>query len=124
MNEGKKMNVFDLVSIDVGSVIGAGIFSMLGTGIYFSGRSVVIALLLGMFLVFLEYIRPFILAAVFDLPGGTYDQSALTMPPVLIGAGALTTIIGNFGISVSGIAIAGYLAQLIPALAPYHTKLQ
>ena len=121
MNEGKKMNVFDLVSIGVGSVIGAGIFSMLGTGIYFSGRSVVIALLLGMFLVFLEYIRPFVLAAVFDLPGGTYDQSALTMPPVLIGAGALTTIIGNFGISVSGIAIAGYLAQLIPALAPYQT---
>ena len=37
MNEGKKMNVFDLVSIGVGSVIGAGIFSMLGTGIYFSG---------------------------------------------------------------------------------------
>lgn len=120
MKTNKQMTVFDLVSIGVGSVIGAGIFSMLGTGIYFSGRSVVLALIFGMLLVFVEYIRPFILSAVFVLPGGAYDQSSLTLPPVLIGAGALITIIGNFGTSVSGLAIASYIAQLVPVLGPYQ----
>lgn len=123
MKESKKMTVFDLVSIGVGSVIGAGIFSMLGVGIYFSGRSVILALILGMFLVFIEYIRPFILSAVFELPGGGYDQSALTLPPVLIGSGALITVVSNMGVSVSGLAIASYIAQLVPALDPYQRVL-
>lgn len=123
MKESKKLNLFDLASIGVGCVIGGGIFSMLGIGISFAGRSVVLAMILAMFLVFMEYIRVFILSATFELPGGTYDQSALTMPPVLIGTTALYTIISNMGTSVSGLAVSGYIVQLIPALAPYQRLL-
>lgn len=34
----KKINLFDLTSIGVGTVIGAGVFSMLGYGIAYTGR--------------------------------------------------------------------------------------
>ena len=117
----KKLGVFDLVSIGVGSMIGAGIFSMLGIGIYYSGRGIPLALIIASLLVFVEYIRSFILAAVFDLDGGSYAHSSLTMPPFMIGAGALTTVIANLSLSVMGLTMASYLAQLVPALANYQS---
>lgn len=117
----KKLGVFDLVSIGVGSMIGAGIFSMLGIGIYYSGRGVVLALIIAAIMVFVEYIRSFILASVFELDGGSYAQSSLTLPPFMIGAGALTTVIANLSLSVMGLTMASYLAQLIPAIANYQS---
>lgn len=117
----KKLGVFDLVSIGVGSMIGAGIFSMLGIGIYYSGRGVVLALIIAAIMVFVEYIRSFILASVFELDGGAYAQSSLTLPPFMIGAGALTTVIANLSLSVMGLTMASYLAQLIPAIANYQS---
>lgn len=116
----KSLGMFDLVSMGVGSIIGAGIFSMLGIGITYSGRGIVIAMLLAMLLTFIQFIRPFVFSAVFDLPGGTYDQTSLVFPPVLIGAGSLTTIISNFSRSVQGLAVASYLAMLFPVLVPYQ----
>lgn len=119
----KKLGIMDLVSIGVGSCIGAGIFSMLGTGIYYGGRGITLAVVLAMFIVFLEYIRSPILSATFVLPGGSYDQSALTLPPFFTGAGALITIISNLSLSVFGISIVSYLAQLVPSVGPYDKLL-
>lgn len=118
--EKKKLNVFDLSSVGIGSIIGAGIFSMLGTGIYYGGRGVTIAVALAMIMVFLQHIRKPIMAAVFVLPGGNYDQDALTLPAFFTGANALMTIIGNLSLSVFGISITSYLTTLVPALVDYQ----
>ena len=80
----KKMSLFDLVSIAVGSVIGAGIFSMLGTGIAITGRSVALALVLGMVLAGMQYLRSVIMAGMFTLKGGAYAQQAMILPPLIV----------------------------------------
>ena len=117
MEEKKKLGLFDLTSIGVGSIIGSGIFSMLGIGIYYTGRGIVLALVIAMFAVYLEYIRSSLVSATFEMKGGSYAQSALLLPPFFTGAGALIMVISNLGMSVQAIAMASYIAQLVPALA-------
>ena len=48
--EEKKLNLFDLVSIGVGCIIGSGIFALMGVGISYSGRGITLALFLLIYL--------------------------------------------------------------------------
>lgn len=114
-----KLKLFDLVSIGVGSVIGAGIFSMLMSGLAMTGRSIAIALVGAMLITILQQTRSIFMSSMFALDGGQYAQQALVLPPVFTGITAVIFVFSNFSFSVFGISIAQYLAQLIPALAPY-----
>lgn len=116
----KKMSLFDLVSIGVGSVIGAGIFSMLGTGIALTGRSIVFALVLSMLLTAMQNVRSICMSTLFALNGGAYAQSALVLPPILRGVNSVSYLTGSLTFSVYGISIASYLVQLVPAWEPYQ----
>ena len=117
----KKLNVFDLTSIGVGTIIGAGVFSMLGYGIAYTGRGIVLALFLAMALVILQSIRYPILANVFELDGGMYALDALTCPRVCAGFTAANDVFFKLGTqSVTVIAFAMYLEILFPALVPYR----
>ena len=103
----KKLNVFDLTSIGVGTIIGAGVFSMLGYGIAYTGRGIVLALFLAMALVILQSIRYPILANVFELDGGMYALDALTCPRVCAGFTAANDVFFKLGTqSVTVIAFA------------------
>lgn len=115
----KKITLTGLVSIGIGSVIGAGIFSMMGTGVYFTGRSIVIALVLATVMVFLQNFRSFILSGMFVLDGGRYEQSALTVPPLISGTTAINFMMQNIGMSVIALGIAQYLASVVPVLTNY-----
>lgn len=119
----KKMNLLDLIFMSVGGIIGAGIFSMVGIGIATTGRSVALALIFGMIFTMSQQIRIIFTSSMFSMVGGTYSQSALLLPPMLTGVTAITTLVTAFSFSVFGIAMAGYLSQLIPALAPYQTPI-
>lgn len=116
-----KLNLFDLISIGVGSVIGAGIFSMLCTGMAMTGRSIALALVLAMIITIIQNIRSIFMSSMFALDGGMYSQQALILPPVFTGITAIIFVISNFSFSVFGISIAQYLTQLLPALAPFQT---
>ena len=116
MKETDKIGLAGLVSIGIGSVIGAGIFSMMGTAIGFTGRSVVVALVLASFMVFGQNFRPYVLSGMFALDGGRYEQSALTVPPLISGATAVNFLMQNLSRSVMAIGIAQYLATIIPIL--------
>ena len=117
----KKLNVFDLTSIGVGTIVGAGVFSMLGYGIAYTGRGIVLALFLAMGLVVLQSIRYPILANVFELDGGMYAYNALTAPRVCAGFAAAQDVFFKLGTSsVTVIAFAMYLEMLFPSLTPYR----
>lgn len=118
-----KLKLFDLVSIGVGSIIGAGIFSMLMMGLSMTGRSIAVALAFAMLVVFLQSIKSLFLSSMFALEGGAYAQQALVLPPIFTGTTAIIYVISNASMSVFGISIAQYLSQLIPALAPFQTVL-
>lgn len=117
---GKKLGLFDLVSIGVGSIIGAGIFSMLCTGMSMTGRSIALALVMAMIVTLLQQVRSIFMSSMFALDGGLYSQQALILPPVFTGITAVIFVFSNFSFSVFGISIAQYLTQLIPALAPFQ----
>lgn len=119
----KKLKLFDLISIGVGSVIGAGIFSMLMSGLAMTGRSISIALVCAMAVTMLQQVRSIFMSSMFALDGGMYSQQALILPPVFTGITVICFVFSNFSFSVFGISIAQYLAQLVPALAPYQTLL-
>lgn len=121
MKEKDKIGLPGLVSIGIGSVIGAGIFSMMGTSIGYTGRSVVLALIIASFLVFGQNFRPFMLSSMFALDGGRYEQSALTVPPLISGATAVNFLMQNLSRSVMAIGIAQYLASIVPVLNDHIT---
>ena len=120
-DEHKKMSFVDLVFMAVGGIIGAGIFSMVGTGIAITGRSVALALIVGMIFTMSQQVRMVFTSSMFAFSGGMYSQSALILPPLLTGVSAITTLVSAFSFSVFGISMASYLAQLFPALANYQT---
>ncbi len=121
MEEKNKIGLSGLVAIGIGSVIGAGIFSMMGTAIGSTGRSVPVALILASFLVFGQNFRPFMLSSMFALDGGRYEQSALTVPPLISGATAVNFLMQNLSRSVMAIGIAEYLGAIVPSLADHIT---
>ena len=69
MENQKKMSLFDLTFMAIGGIIGAGIFSMVGTGIATTGRSVALALLVGMVFTMSQQIRMVFTAGMFQLSG-------------------------------------------------------
>lgn len=119
MNNKKELNLFDLTSIGIGSIIGAGIFSMLMTGMGYTGRSIALAMIFSMLITVIQCIRPLFTASMFALNGGLYSQQALILPPILTGTTTISFVIANLSSSVFGISMAQYLAQLVPALTPY-----
>lgn len=120
MKKNKKMSLFDLISIGVGSVIGAGIFSMLMSGMGMTGRSIGLALIGAMLVTVLQNVRGIFMASMFSLNGGQYAQQALVLPPIFAGVTLWCFVFSCFSFSIFGISIAQYLAQLVPALIPYQ----
>ncbi len=118
-----KLKLFDLISIGVGSVVGAGIFSMLMSGLALTGRSISLALVFAMVITMLQQVRSIFMSSMFALDGGMYSQQALILPPIFTGITVICFVFANFSFSVFGISIAQYLTQLIPALAPFQTLL-
>ena len=68
--------------LSIGGIIGAGIFSMVGTGIATTGRSVALALIVGMIFTMSQQIRYIFTASMFQLSGGMYSQNALVLSPL------------------------------------------
>ena len=52
----KKLNLFDLISIGVGCIVGSGVFALMGFGIAYSGRGITLALFLAMLLCVLQFV--------------------------------------------------------------------
>ena len=108
MENQKKMSLFDLTFMAIGGIIGAGIFSMVGTGIATTGRSVALALLVGMVFTMSQQIRMVFTAGMFQLSGGMYSQNALVLSPFLTGVSAVVTLVTSVSFSVFGISMAQY----------------
>ena len=115
------MNLFDLTFMSIGGIIGAGIFSMVGSGVASTGRSVTLALLVGMIFMMTQQVRYVFTASMFQLSGGTYSQDALVLTPLLTGVSATMLVINSLNRSAFGISMASYLADLFPVLRDYQT---
>ncbi len=117
----KKYGLFSLTNMCVGGAIGAGVFALVGIGIGITGRSAAYAMILGVILYAFTYIPTLFLSAAIPLKGGSYSQSAILLPKVLVGVNALTLVMPFLTIAMMGISMADYLISLIPGLSSFHT---
>lgn len=115
----KLLNLFDVFSLGLGGAIGSGIFVLLGTGIAYTGRSIVLVVSIGCVFMLLAYAYNLVVASMFPLKGGTYSQKALMFNPQLTGLSAVFTYLQGFAFSMYAIAIVEYASIIFPGILPY-----
>lgn len=118
--EKKKLGLFNIFSLGVGGAIGSGIFVMMGFGIAYTGRSIVLAVSVGCLYMLLAYLFHPIMSSMFVLPGGDYDMKAMLMGPTMTGFSALATIVNGLGMASYGLAFASYFVSVFTGLAEYQ----
>lgn len=116
----KKLSLFELCCLGIGSVIGSGIFALIGVGIEQTGRSVNIALVLGILFVTIMMIPSIYLSSVIPLEGGVYTQATILMKKRNAGIFSIIFFFTNLSISIYVISITDYIIELIPVIGPYH----
>lgn len=113
--------MFNLISLGVGGAIGSGIFVMMGYGIAYTGRSIVLAVSVGCLYMLLAYLYHPIMSSMFILPGGDYDMKAMLLGPTLTGFSALCCILNGFGLASYGLAFASYFVAVFTGLVDYQS---
>jgi basic amino acid/polyamine antiporter, APA family len=122
MNEeqGKKLNIWNIIGLGLGGAIGTGIFVLLGFGIAYTGRSIILVVAIGCLFMLLAYWYNLAMPTMFILKGGDYSMKTMLFNPLATGVGAWMTIVNGLAISSYAIAIATYLGIAIPALQGYQ----
>ena len=118
--EKKKLNAFDIYTLGVGGAIGSGIFVMMGSGIAYTGRSIVLAVSVGCLYMLLAYLFHPVMSSMFVVPGGDYDMKAMLLGPTMTGFSALTNVVGSLGMASYSISFASYFTSVFTGLADYQ----
>ncbi|EGY80716.1 APC family permease [Peptoniphilus indolicus] len=117
--EEKSLKLFDVFNLGFGGAVGSGIFVLMGLGIEYTGKSVVLAVGVGCLVMLLAYFYNVLLSSMFVFKGGDYSQKAICFGPVLTGVGAYITFINGFSIAMYSVAIVEYLSIVFPEILPY-----
>lgn len=112
--EKKKLGYLNHIGLGIGSAIGTGIFMMLGFGIAYTGRSIVLVCALGCFLMLLAYWYAGAMGSLFILKGGDYTARPMVFPPLLTGVSAWFQIVGCFVLAGHSLAIAQFAGMAVP----------
>ncbi|MDR1972885.1 MAG: APC family permease [Treponema sp.] len=115
-----KLSLFNLITMCVGMIIGAGIFTILTAVFGMTGRSVSIAMLLASAFAIFLMLPAIFLPSVIQLEGGVYTQGIIMMPKWVAGVYSILCLIAPMGFSTYVISMASYFIQLIPGIASYQ----
>ena len=117
--QGKKLNMLNIFGLGLGGAIGSGIFVLLGFGIAFTGRSIVLVCVGGCLFMLLAYMYNVIMSSMFVFKGGDYSQKALLFNPLMTGFSATMTLVNSMAMSSYALGIIGYIAAVFPGVEPY-----
>lgn len=120
VQEKKSLGLFNIFSLGVGGAIGSGIFVMMGFGIAYTGRSIVLAVAVGCLYMLLAFLYHPVMASMFVLPGGDYDMKCMLMGPVMTGFSALYQVLFSLGLASYGLAFASYFVSVFSGLENYQ----
>ena len=120
MEEKKKLGYLNHIGLGVGGAIGTGIFMMLGFGIAYTGRSIVLVCAAGCFLMLLAFWYAGAMGSLFVLKGGDYTARAMVFPPLLTGVSAWAQIASSFVLAGHSLAITQFASMLIPFVAEHQ----
>lgn len=119
--QGKKLGLWNIVGVGLGSAIGTGIFVMLGYGIAYTGRSIMTVVMAGCLFMTLAFWYQFAMPSMFVLRGGDYSMKSMLFNPMMTGVAAWFVVLQGIGMSTSATVITDYLVILIPALGKVRT---
>lgn len=117
--QGKKLNMFNIFCLGLGGAIGSGIFVLLGYGIAYTGRSIVLVCVGGCLFMFLAYMYNVLMSSMFVFKGGDYSQKALLFSPLMTGFSATMTLVNGMAMSSYALGIVSYIASVFPAVEGY-----
>lgn len=115
----KKLGVAEIACYGIGNCIGSGIFVSLCTGIGYTGKSIILALIAANIIILLAHAYKVLMAGMFVLPGGAYSQAALLQPPLLVGVTAISSIFTGLAFAMYAISIVEYASTVFPGIAAY-----
>lgn len=90
----------------------------MGSGINFTGKSIVLAVGVGCLFMLLAYFYNVLLSSMFTFKGGDYSQKAITFNP-FSGISAYVNFTNGFSIAMYSIAIINYASIIFPSLLNY-----
>ena len=118
--EKKKLGLLNHIGLGVGSAIGTGIFMMLGYGIAYTGRSIILVCALGCILMFLAFWYSGAMGSLFVLKGGDYTARSMVFPPLMTGVSAWFQIVSCFVLAGHSLAIAQFAGKVVPWIAEHQ----
>lgn len=121
MKNKQKLGYLNHIGLGVGGAIGTGIFMMLGYGIAYTGRSIVLVCALGCFLMLLAFWYCGALGSMFVLKGGEYTARSMVFPPILSGVSAWAQIASSFVLAGHSLAITQFASMLVPGIAEHQS---
>ncbi len=119
--EKKKLGYLNHIGLGIGSAIGTGVFMMLGFGIAYAGRSIVLVCVLGCFLMLLAYWYAGAMGSLFVLKGGDYTARSMIFPPLLTGVSAWFQIVSCFVLAGHSLAITQFAGMAVPWIGAHQT---
>lgn len=119
VEKGKKLGFWNIVGLGVGGAIGTGIFVLLGNGIAYTGRSIVVVVSVGVLYMLFAYWYNMVMPSMFVLRGGDYAMRAMLMGKTWTGISSWFVVVSTLSSGGYGIALTGFLVQVLPGLEPY-----
>ncbi len=116
MRKDQNLTFLDVCTLGIGGAVGSGIFVLLGSGIAYTGRSIVLAVVLGCGMMLLAYFYNVLMSSMFIFPGGDYSQKAFLFGPYMTGVSGLFSVIGTVGTALYGMTIVSYLGLIFPGI--------
>ena len=116
MSEQKKLSKWDLLSLSVGQVVGAGVITLIGPAISMTGRSAYIAYAMAIFFGFLVALPYIILTSCVKLTGGEYHMNAMVGGTLKGGMYITAYITQAISCSLMGVSLGTYLNAIFPSL--------
>ena len=116
---GKKLGMLNIFGLGLGGAIGSGIFVLLGFGIGYTGRSIVLVCVGGCLFMLLAYMYNVIMSSMFVFKGGDYSQKALLFNPTMTGFSATMALVNSMAMSSYALGMVNYISAVFPGVAPF-----
>lgn len=120
IRSGKKLGLLNLIGLTIGAGIGTGIFIMMGSGIAYTGRSIVLVCSIGCIYMLLAFWNSLAFGSMFVLPGGDYAARSMVFPPLLTGVSAWFQVATAFVLAGHSLAITQFVEQLWPQVGNFR----
>ena len=104
----------ELYSIAFGHVIGSGVFSLIGIGIGYTGKSAWIGILLSAVFILLQALLFIVMAGTARFRGGYYSMMGTLWGPKFAGFYIVIFFASNVSLAMYAISFAQYLQGVLP----------